>query len=201
MRGFYFTTDYSLSRRGVYSDVKDALKAGVKTIQYRNKTADTEILLKEALRLKKLCKGIKFIINDRVDIALAVNASGVHLGQEDLSIAAARKLLGKEKIIGITVHNLEEAKQAQKLGADYLGVSPIFSTSTKKDAGRPSGVKLIREIKKHVSLPIVAIGGINLSNAQEAVSAGADMLCAISAVLKSRSITSEIERFQQLFSN
>jgi len=199
VRGFYFTTDYSLSRRGIYSDVKDALKAGVKIVQYRNKTAGTEILLKEALKLKKLCKGIKFIINDRVDIALAVDASGVHLGQEDLSIVTARKLLGKGKIIGITVHNLKEAKKAQKLGADYLGVSPIFSTATKKDAGKPGGIKLIWEIKKHVSLPVVAIGGINLSNAQEVVRVGVDMLCAISAVLKSRNITLGIKKFQCLF--
>jgi thiamine-phosphate pyrophosphorylase len=198
VRGFYFITEHSLSERGIFSDVGSALKAGVKFIQYRNKSADTETLLEEALKLRKLCKGAKLIINDRVDIALAVDADGVHLGQDDMPVLIARKLLGREKIIGMTVHNLTQARQAQRLGVDYLGVSPIFSTATKHDAGRPVGLKPIREIKKYIPLPVAAIGGITLSNAPEVIEAGADAVCAISSVMKSN-ITAEIKKFQRLF--
>lgn len=199
MKGYYFITDSTLSRAGNLSDVKNALDAGVEAVQYRNKNGTTKELYDEAIELKKLCKNALFLINDRLDIALAVDADGVHLGQDDLPYSAARKLLGKKKIIGITVHNVEEAKEAQFIGADYLGVSPIFETSTKTDAGRPSGIDLIRNIKKLVSIPIIAIGGINLSNAAEVVQAGADSLCAIAAVITKDNVQEEIEKFQKLF--
>lgn len=201
MLGYYFITDAKLSCAGNISDVRNALKAQVKFIQYRNKCASTKEMLDEALALRKICKKAKLIINDRVDIALAVNADGVHLGQDDLLYKIARELLGKKKIIGVTVHSLKEAIAAKKQGADYLGVSPIFATGTKLDAGKPRGIKLIREIKKCVSIPVVAIGGINLSNAQEVVSAGADGLCAISAVITKQDIKKEIRKFQKLFIN
>jgi thiamine-phosphate pyrophosphorylase len=178
------------------------------------------------------CNGAIFLINDRVDIAIAVNADGVHLGQDDMPYEIARKLLDGDKpstfeslntsqntikqsitkenldkdfkkvpgkIIGITVHNLDEAIAAEKMGADYLGVSPIFSTSTKKDAGKPCGVILIKEIKKVCKIPIVAIGGINYENAKEVIVAGADALCAMSAVVAKDNIQEEIKKFQKLF--
>ena len=199
MKGFYFITDSSLSRAGNLSDVKDAVAAGVKVVQYRNKHAETRQMLEEALKLKKICKNITLLINDRVDIALASNADGVHLGQYDMPLNVARKILGKHKIIGVTVHNLAEAKTAREEGADYLGVSPIFATGTKKDAGKPAGVGLIKKIKKHISIPVVGIGGINLENAKEVIGAGADELCAISAVVTKRNVKKEIEKFQKLF--
>jgi thiamine-phosphate pyrophosphorylase len=199
MTGFYFITDANLSRRGNLSDVKSALQAKVKVVQYRNKSATTRDMLKEALELKRACKNTIFLVNDRLDIALAVNADGVHLGRHDMPYALARKLLGKNKVIGLTVHSLKEAKLAQKLGADYLGVSPIFATKTKTDAGKPSGIKLIRKIRKELDIPIIAIGGINLKNAPRVISAGADGLCAISAVVTKPDVKKEIERFQELF--
>jgi thiamine-phosphate pyrophosphorylase len=200
MRGYYFITDAALSRAGNISDVRNALAAGVKVIQYRNKNASTLEMYEEARQLKNIIgqKAI-FLINDRADVALAVDTDGVHLGQDDLPYMVARKLLGKKKIIGVTVHNIKEARRAQKLGADYLGVSPIFSTTTKLDAGKAAGLRLIKEIKKVVSLPIVAIGGINLPNAAEVIRAGADGLCAISAVVTKRDVKKEIEKFQKLF--
>jgi thiamine-phosphate pyrophosphorylase len=201
LKGYYFITDSSLSRAGNLSDVKDAVAAGVKVVQYRAKYADTQKMYEEALRLRVICKKITFLINDRVDIALAVKADGVHLGSQDLSYKAARKLLGKNKIIGLTVHNLREAKKAQKLGADYLGLSPIFSTKTKKDAGRPAGIRLIKQIKKHVSIPIIAIGGINLANAPKVIHAGADGICAISAVVTKSDVKKQIKRFQHIIKN
>ncbi|MDP2922474.1 MAG: thiamine phosphate synthase [Candidatus Omnitrophota bacterium] len=197
--GYYFITDANLSRKGNISDVKTAIAAGVKFIQYRNKETNTKLLYEEALKLRKICKNAKFIINDRVDIALAVGADGVHLGREDLPYKIARKLLGKKRIIGLTVHNLKDALDAQKIGANYLGVSPIFSTATKKDAGLPCGIEFVKKIKKQIHIPIVAIGGINLSNVRQVINAGADAICAISAVVTAPNVRGKIEEFQKLF--
>jgi len=199
MKGYYFITDAKTSRAGNLNDVKNAVRANVEVVQYREKYKNTHQMYEEAVKLRAICKDIKFLINDRVDIALAVDADGVHLGNDDLPFSVARKLLGKNRIIGVTAHNLKEAQRAEKLGADYLGVSPIFLTTTKPDAGKPAGLELIRQIKKNVSLPIVAIGGINLSNAKDVVNAGADSLCAISAVVSAADVKAEIEKFQALF--
>lgn len=201
LRGYYFITDASLSLAGNRSDVKNAVAAGVAVVQYRNKLVNVRQAFDEALELKSFCKGVKFIINDRLDLALAVDADGLHLGNDDLPYAQARRLLGKRKIIGITVHNLKEAKVAAVQGADYLGVSPIFPTETKKDAGEPGGLRLIRQVKSNVSIPVVAIGGINLTNAPKVIQAGADALCAISAVITKPDVAKEISRFQELFSS
>ena len=199
MKGYYFITDSKLSRAGNVSDVQNAVAAGVEVVQYRRPDASTAELFAEAAVLRKLCRRTLFIINDRVDIAQAVEADGVHLGQEDLPLPAARKLLGEEKIIGLTVHSLAEARQAEAAGADYLGVSPIFTTQTKADAGRPAGIQLIRQIKSAVKIPLIAIGGINLAKAPEVIRAGADGLCAISAVVSREDVRVEIGKFQRLF--
>jgi thiamine-phosphate pyrophosphorylase len=200
MRGFYFITEESLSRAGNLSDVKTALSARVKFVQYRQKHNSARQFYQEALLLRRLCRKAAFIVNDRVDIALAVDADGVHLGQSDLPYAAARRLLGKKKIIGITVHSLREAKVAERWGADYLGVAPIFATATKEDAVRPLGVELLSRIKKEIRLPLVAAGGINLKNAPLVISAGADCISAVSAVVASADVKREIQKFQALFS-
>ncbi|HTY44866.1 MAG TPA: thiamine phosphate synthase [Patescibacteria group bacterium] len=200
LKGYYFITDARLSRAGNASDVKNALAAGVRLVQYRDKEAGTRQLYEEALRLRSLCKkGAVFLVNDRLDIALGVDADGVHLGSDDLPYRVARRLLGKKKIIGITVHTVREAQEAQRLGADYIGVSPVFKTGTKRDAGKPAGIRLIKEIKKRVSIPVIAIGGIRLSNARQVVEAGADGVCAISAVVAGPDVRGEIEKFQALF--
>jgi thiamine-phosphate pyrophosphorylase len=199
IKGYYFITDSKLSRRGNIRDVKSAVAAGVKIIQYREKEADAKKMIKEARLLRKICKSATLIINDRIDIALAAGADGVHIGDEDFAYSLARRLLGRDKIIGVTVHSLKEAEVAQGMGADYIGVSPIFRTSTKKNAGVPVGVKLIKEISKRVSIPIVAIGGIALSNAKEVIRAGADSICAISAVITKADVKQEIVKFQSLF--
>ena len=199
MRGYYFITDASLSRAGNISDVKNAIAAGVNVVQYREKDKTTQEMLKEALTLKKICKKVIFLINDRLDLAQAVDADGVHLGRYDLPYSIARRLLGKKKIVGLTVNSLKQAIEAQKQGASYIGVSPIFATNTKLDAGRPVGIGLIKKIKRRISIPVIAIGGINLSNALEVVEAGSDGLCAISAVVIAPDVRSEIEKFQSLF--
>jgi thiamine-phosphate pyrophosphorylase len=201
VKGYYFITDTGLSCAGTVSDVKNAVRAGIEVIQYRNKTGTTAELYAEALELRRLCRNTCLLINDRIDIALAIGAAGVHLGQEDMPVKEARRILGRNKIIGLTVHSLKEAKEAKKLGADYLGVSPIFCTSTKLDAGEPAGLSLIQKIKQEISLPLVAIGGITLENASQVIEAGADAICAISAVITKKDVTKEILKFQKLFSS
>jgi thiamine-phosphate pyrophosphorylase len=201
MRGYYFITDPGLSAAGLKSDCQKAVACRVGIIQYRNKEASTRALYDEALLIKNICTGTstRLIINDRIDIALAVDADGVHIGQEDMPYTAARMLLGKDKIIGVTVHALEEAIAAQVMGADYLGVSPIFTTSTKLDAGTPCGVEGLSAIRNACGVPIVAIGGINLSNIRMVIDAGADMACAISAVVTEPDVTAEILKLQKEF--
>jgi len=199
IKGYYFITDSRLSIAGNKSDVENAIKANVNIVQYRNKELNTLMLYKEALQLRNICKQALFIVNDRIDIALAVNADGVHLGQEDMPLLTARKLLGEDKIIGITVHNLLEAEEAQKNGADYLGVSPIFSTGTKTDAGNPCGTSMITKIKNECDLPVVAIGGITFENAKQVISSGADAICAISSVVTQPDVISCLLKFKDLF--
>lgn len=201
MRGYYFITDSSLSLTGNIADVMNAVSAEVDIVQYREKALDTGALYSEALLLAELCRGTetKFIVNDRIDIALAVDADGVHIGQSDMPYNAARRILGVQKIIGVTVHNVEEAVNAEKEGADYLGVSPVFSTSTKSDAGAPGGLELVTAVRRVCKLPIVAIGGIDLSNAVDVIAAGADMVCAISAVITKPDVAAEIRKFQGIF--
>ncbi len=199
MKGYYFITDAGLSRAGNLSDVQEAVAAGVSLVQYRAKDESLRAMLAEALELKKLCRGTRFVVNDRVDVALAVDADGVHLGQDDLPGDAARRLLGPGKIIGITVSSLEEALAAARHGADYLGVSPIFPTGTKPDAGAPTGLALLRDIRKALSLPLAAIGGLTLKNCPEVIAAGVDLVCAISAVVTQADVRGEIEKFQRLF--
>jgi thiamine-phosphate pyrophosphorylase len=203
MRGYYFITDASCSAAGNMRDVEQAVAIGVSLIQYRDKSAPTRALFDEALKLKALCrKGhSRLIINDRLDIAMAVDADGVHIGHEDLPYPDARRLLGKEKIIGVSVHSVQEALEVREAGADYLAVGPIFPTSTKADAGPPCGLEMLRAIRNicGTQIPIVAIGGIDLLNVRMVVGAGADMVCAISAVVSKPDMAAEIGKFQREF--
>jgi len=193
--GFYFITGRKLSKKGNLEDVKNAVRAGVTVVQYREKEKSAQEMIEEAKKLKEICKGkALFLINDRADIALAVDADGIHLGQDDMQYGDARRLLGN-KVIGLTAHNIEEAKQAEELGADYIGLSPIFATTTKADAGAPAGPDLIRKVKKGISIPIVAIGGITKENTPELIRAGADSVAAISAVVTKEDVQKEVREF------
>jgi len=193
---FYFITDSSLTRKTVVEDAELAVRAGVKIIQYREKNRPAGEMVIEAFQIKKACKEkALFLVNDRVDIALAVEADGVHLGQEDMPCNIARVLLGRNKIIGVTAHDVKEAIDAEKAGADYIGASPVFDTNTKIDAGKSAGIELIRAIRKNVKIPIVAIGGINLDNVASVMEAGADSAAAISAVIASDDVEKECRRF------
>ena len=192
----YFITDSKLTKKSVLDDVRAAIKAGVKIIQYREKEKTTKEMYEEAKEIKRLCDedDVLFIINDRIDICLSVGADGVHTGNEDMPYNEARKLLG-DKIIGVTVHNVDEVVEAERLGADYIGVSPIFETKTKLDAGPAAGLKLIEDVKNKVKIPFVAIGGINLENIGDVVKAGAKSAAVISAIVTKDDVESECRKF------
>ncbi len=199
LNGFYFITDSRLSKKGNIEDAEAAIRGGAKVVQYREKDTSMVEFLREAVELKRICsqKNVLFLVNDNVAATLLTGADGVHLGQDDMPLEAARRILGSRKIVGVTVHNIEEAVKAEWEGADYLGLSPIFSTSTKLDAGPAAGLELIRKVKKTVRLPCVAIGGINEKNADSVIKAGADSLSAISATVAK----DDVEKAVRLFAN
>lgn len=181
----YLVTDEAcLHGRPLLECVEEALAAGVTLVQYRAKAADGGVLYAEACRLKELCDkySVPLIINDRLDIALAVGAAGVHLGQDDLPCAVARRLLGEDFIIGVSAHNPAEAVQAVSEGADYLGCGAVFGTATKHDVAK-LGLENLRAIRKAVAVPMVGIGGITADNYAEVLATGADGAAIVSGIL------------------
>jgi thiamine-phosphate pyrophosphorylase len=181
------------------SDVKNAVDAGCKIVQYREKNLSVQEMITEAKQLKSLCENrAVFLVNDHVYVALAIDADGVHLGQDDIPVDAARKLLGEGKIIGLTVHTVKEAIEAEKLGVDYIGLAPIFKTDTKEDSGEPCGPEMVERIREKVSLPIVAVGGIDKNNARDVIRLGADGVVAVSVVLESDDVYREISDFIEI---
>jgi thiamine-phosphate pyrophosphorylase len=161
-----------------------AIAGGADTIQYRQKTGATREMIRDATHLKALCHRteVPFIVNDRLDVAIASQADGIHLGQEDFPISLARKILGPEAIIGGSASTLEEAHQCFLEGADYIGFGPVFPTTSKDDAGPVSGLSLLEQVIREIPLPIIAIGGILCSNTPLIIQTGAHGIAVISAV-------------------
>ncbi|MEW6609174.1 MAG: thiamine phosphate synthase [bacterium] len=186
MKGLYAIVDYELFGEKMDEVTQQIIAAGVKIIQFRAKHLTDREFINHALKLRKLTQGITFIINDRVDITLAVEADGVHLGQDDMPISLARPLL-KNKIIGLSTHNFEQAIKATKEKIDYLAIGPIYQTTTKKNAIKPIGPEIIQKIKQITSIPVVAIGGINEGNIEEVIKAGADVIAIASGLLNKNS--------------
>lgn len=192
----YLVTDEAcLHGRPLLECVEEALAAGVTLVQYRAKAADGGVLYAEACRLKELCDkyNVPLIINDRLDIALAVGAAGVHLGQDDLPCAVARRLLGEEFIIGVSAHNPAEAVQAVSEGADYLGCGAVFGTATKHDVAK-LGLENLRAIRKAVAVPMVGIGGITADNYAEVLATGADGAAIVSGILAQDDIGAVVKK-------
>ena len=182
----YLVTDRSLSKgRSTAEIVAAAVAGGVSCIQLREKSCGTREFLNEALALQPLLKSrnIPLIINDRLDIALAIEADGVHLGQSDMPIGMARKIAGNSLIIGISAESVDDALRAEQEGADYIGISPVFSTPTKTDIAPPLGLEGVRQIRALVDIPLVGIGGINSDNAESVLAAGADGIAVVSAIV------------------
>lgn len=184
----YLVTDRELTKkRPLETLIKEAIEGGVSMVQIREKDSSSLEFYKLAMRIKKLLipYQVPFIINDRVDIALAVDADGLHIGQSDLPYDIARKLLGKDKIIGLSVENVHQAIEANALDVDYIGLSPVFYTDTKNDIAPALGLDGIKEIAKISKHRMVGIGGINTSNASDIVSSGAEGIAVVSAILSS----------------
>jgi len=182
----YLVTDRSLSLgRSLERVVEEAVQGGVTMVQLREKDCTTKEFYELAMTLKRVLKpyGVPLIINDRVDIALACDAEGVHIGQSDMPYAIARKLLGKEKIIGLSVENLQDAMDANALDIDYIGISPVFNTATKTDTATALGLEGVREITRISRHPAVGIGGIHATNAGEIIAAGAVGISVVSAIM------------------
>lgn len=193
----YLVTDASfLHDRDFAKCIEAALQGGVTLLQYRDKDADSRTMFERALLLKKLCVAYKvpLLINDRLDIAQAVQADGVHLGQSDLPVAVARKILGKQAVIGASVHNAAEAKQAIADGADYLGCGAVFGTTTKNDAGY-LGLAGLQTIRQAVTVPIVGIGGVNCGNFEQVLQTGVQGAAIISGILAADDIAAEVGKF------
>jgi thiamine-phosphate pyrophosphorylase len=159
--------------------------AGVRLLQYRNKRASAREVFESSKRLSALLipQGVTLVVNDRADVALAAEASGVHVGQEDLGVEAARSVLGARKLLGVSTHNLEQFKEAAATSTDYIAVGPVFSTSTKANPDPVVGIEMIRQVRSLTDKPIVAIGGITLERAAEVIRAGADSVAVISDIL------------------
>ena len=182
----YLVTDRGLARgRSTPDIVKAAVNGGVTCVQLREKDCSTLEFIEQALSIKDYLsdRGIPLIINDRLDVAQAVKADGIHLGQTDMPLNMARAVAGDSMIIGISAESLEDAVEAEKGGADYLGVSPIYATPTKTDTAPPLGLEGLRQIRARVRIPLVGIGGLNRENAADVIRNGADGVAVVSAIV------------------
>jgi thiamine-phosphate pyrophosphorylase len=182
----YLVTDRGLSLgRSTVDIVRAAVAGGVTCLQLREKECSTRQFVTEARAVRELLAGtgIPLIINDRLDVALAVGADGVHLGQTDMLIADARRVVGKDMLIGISAECVDDAVRAQAEGADYVGISPVFSTPTKTDTAPALGLDGVARIRAAVSLPLVGIGGIGTDNAADVIRAGCDGVAVVSAIV------------------
>jgi len=185
MRGLYFVTDRALcGHRTVDEVVLMALRGGASCIQLREKEASTRDFVEQAQRIKAIMAPFRasLIINDRIDVALAVGAHGVHIGQQDMPFEIARRLMGPRAIIGLSVETWEDVERAAALDVDYLGVSPVFETPTKTDTKGHWGLEGLRRIRAVTHRPLVAIGGLHAANAAEVIRAGADCIAVVSAI-------------------
>ena len=192
----YALTDSKFARgRSVDEQARALLGAGVKILQYREKHAKAGVMFEECRLLSRLCReaGACFIVNDHIDIALLVDADGVHIGQDDLPISDVRRLVGPDKIIGLSTHNPDQCKAAVRDGADYIGVGPIFATQTKEDVCEPVGLGYLEWVAKNCPIPFVAIGGIKEHNVGELVKRGATCCALVSELVGADDIAAKVQ--------
>ncbi|HHT76186.1 MAG: thiamine phosphate synthase [Methanomassiliicoccaceae archaeon] len=198
--GLYVITDRRLSRGLSHGEVaRRVVQGGADVVQLRDKDLSDRELYCAAVEMRSVTRdtGTLFIVNDRMDVALASHADGVHLGQDDLPLEAARRLAPKGFIMGVSVSSAEEAMVAQADGADYVALGPIFSTATKSDAGPAVGLQRLREVRAAVEIPLIGIGGITLDNVQDVVAAGADGAAVVSAAVGQEDIASSVRRLKE----
>lgn len=198
----YLVTDKSDDVEKFLKTIEEGIKGGVTVVQIREKTADTLDFYNLALKVKEITTkyNVPLIINDRVDVALAIDADGVHVGQSDMPCDVTRKLVGPDKIVGVSAATIDEAKKAEKDGADYIGSGAIFPTATKDDAPKITK-KDLKEIVDSISIPVVAIGGITLDNAHELVDTGIAGLSVVSAIMSSDNPKKSSEQLLNIFNS
>ena len=199
----YLVTDRDLmSTKTLEEAVEQAIMGGCTLVQLREKIASSRDFYQTALKVKAITDNydVPLIINDRVDIALAIGADGVHVGQSDLPAGVVRKIIGKDKILGVSAGTVEKAIEAQRDGADYIGVGALFSTSTKTDAKSVS-IETLMKIIKEVSIPVVGIGGINAENAVKLKNTGIDGIAVVSAIIAQKDIRLSAEKMLKIFRN
>lgn len=199
--GVYAITDSKSGKNKKFLEYcEDLLKGGAKIIQYREKKRDLKLLLEEAKALRELTLkyNATFIVNDYLDIALLSKADGIHIGQDDLPIKDVRKILGENKIIGISTHNPQEAQQAIIDGADYIGVGPIFYTETKEDVCDPVTLEYLDFVNKNINLPYVAIGGIKENNIDKVLALGAKSICLVSELVGAENTLETTKRINNM---
>ena len=197
----YLVTDSGLSLgRPLEEVVREAVEGGVTMVQLREKEASTRDFVELALRLKPLCQeaGVPLIINDRIDVALAVGADGVHIGQSDMPYEVARRLLGPDKIIGLSVENFEDLEVANGLDVDYVGISPVYGTPTKTDTAEPFGLEGLRRAVELSAHPTVAIGGMNASTIGAVMGVGTDGVAVVSAICSAPSPREAAEELKRI---
>lgn len=198
----YLVTDKSDDVEKFLKTIEEAIKGGVSVVQIREKTADTLDFYNLALKVKDITEkyGVPLIINDRVDVALAIDADGVHVGQSDMPCDVTRELVGPNKIVGVSAATIEEAKKAESDGADYIGTGAVFPTATKDDAPKITK-KDLKEIVESINIPVVAIGGITLSNAHELNDTGIAGLSVVSAIMSSENPKKSSEELLKIFNS
>lgn len=198
----YLVTNHDDNVERFLKTIENAIKGGVTIVQLREKTGDSGELYNLALKVKEITDkyDIPLIIDDRIDIMLAVDCAGIHIGQSDMPCDVARKLVGNNKIIGVSAHNIEEALKAQEDGADYLGCGAIYPTLTKKNPNRVSK-ECLKQISDAVDIPVVAIGGIKIENAQELENTGIAGLCVVSAIMDSDNPKKVSEKLLEISKN
>lgn len=197
---YLVTDEKSCKGKDFYSCIEEAIESGVKIVQLREKNISTKDFYEKALKVKEICKNyeVLFIINDRLDIAQAVEADGVHLGQSDMPIEKAREILKDKFLIGATARNIEEAKKAELLGADYIGSGAIFGTST-KDNAKKLEMKDLKKIVNSVKIPVFAIGGININNVWMLKNIGLQGICSVSGILSEKDCKKAVENILKNF--
>lgn len=203
--GVVLITDRQLCNMPLIEAVKIALRGGVTTIQLRERNLEDNEFLGIASELRRITSdaGACFIVNGRADIAVAVDADGIHMGKGSLPIERVREIVGNEKLIGFSAHNIEEAKHAQNSGADYISYSPVFFTSSKNGVAgqKPIGPEAIEEVKQIISIPVIALGGINKNNVKQVLRMGADGIAVISAILKEKDLYRAAFDLSETFKN
>ena len=197
---YLVTDEKACLEKDFYACIEEAIKGGVKIVQLREKKISTKDFYEKALKVKEICKnyGVLFIINDRLDIAQAVGADGVHLGQSDMPIEEARKILKDKFLIGATARNIEEAKRAELLGADYIGSGAIFGTST-KDNAKKLEMEELKKIVASVKIPVFAIGGININNVGILKNIGLQGICSVSGILSEKDCKKAVDMMLKNF--